>query len=245
MGTPIENLAIAAVENNQVVLADSLRASASAYAQATSSDAEYSDDSDIESSASLKQGTDENEPTQVCRLIHCQRMWAHIRYQASRFDILFEACDELHDQMFETSTWLRDLMLQRAKFRIDHPRIISYRVQIRHVPEQMLRRLRRKQKIEKEISEALSDNQICYKSINHTVQVILEMYSDVRSGASHTAECADFEDAIYALCYLESVNGSFRQWVKSLLHTVFLPDSKASYYLMSLLSTCRPYYATY
>jgi hypothetical protein len=74
MGTPIENLAIAAVENNQVVLADSLRANAAAYAQATSSDAEYSDDSDIESSASLKQGTDENEPTQVCRLIHCQRM---------------------------------------------------------------------------------------------------------------------------------------------------------------------------
>jgi hypothetical protein len=137
-------------------------------------------------------------------------------------------------------------MVQRAKFRIDHPDIISYRVQIRrHVPQQRLRCLRRKLSFEKRISEALSNNQICYKSINHTVQVVLDTYSDVRSGAFHTAECADFEDAIHALCYLESVNGSFRQWVKSLLHTVFLPDSKASYYLFSLLSTCRPYYATY
>jgi hypothetical protein len=72
MGTPIENLAITAVDNNRVVLADSLSTNATAYAQAMPSAPEYSDDSDTESPASPNQKTDANGTTRVCRPIHRQ-----------------------------------------------------------------------------------------------------------------------------------------------------------------------------
>jgi hypothetical protein len=130
---------------------------------------------------------------------------------------------------------LRSLLIQRASFRIMNPIITSYRIHSRIPSEKTLRSLGRKLKLEKEVSEDLNENQACYRDFNHTLQITMETYSDIRGSGSHTIAPADLEDAIEALRYLEEGAALFRMRVRRLLHTVFLPDYEAWEYLMILM----------
>jgi hypothetical protein len=94
---------------------------------------------------------------------------------------------------------------------------------------------------EKRISDALSDIQASYRDFKRTCQATLETYSDVRGSGSRTIALADLEDAIEALRYLEEGASMFRMTVRSLLHTVFLPERKAMMYLWSLAVSRDPY----
>jgi hypothetical protein len=129
--------------------------------------------------------------------------------------------------MSATLRTLQTLIMDRARFRICRPHLTSYRVQIDDTPEKDLRRPRLKLRFERSISESLRATKACYNGINQDVQSILEVYSDVLGGASHTVECAGLEQAIDALRYLEKDNATFKRTVNSLLHAVFLSDSDA------------------
>jgi hypothetical protein len=125
-------------------------------------------------------------------------------------------------------------MMDRARFRICHPHLISYRVQIDNASETNVRRLRLKLGFERSISESLRVTKECYNDINQDVQSILEVHSDVLGGASHAVECADLEQAIDALRELETSNATFRRRINSLLHAVFLPDPEAWVHLAEI-----------
>jgi hypothetical protein len=132
---------------------------------------------------------------------------------------------------------LRGLMTQRARFRAniraDRSCITSSGLQIYDALEDKLLDLRKKLSLEKRMSEAVNGIQTCYRDFNHTCQATLETYSDVRGTGFHTIAPADLEDAIEALNYLGERAVQFRTAVRSLLHTVFLPDRKAWKYITS------------
>jgi hypothetical protein len=88
------------------------------------------------------------------------------------------------------------------------------------------------------MSEALSDIQASYRDFNRTCQATFETYSDLRGSGSHKIAPADLEDAVEALNYLEEGALLFEMTVRSLLHTVFLPNRVAWEYLASLVHSC-------